>query len=75
VAVMVYFLNFGPVARMNQKGMLGPTASRVAATIYEPIPLAYYKTPLQKPIGMYLHLWCPELFRPNGDLGTSSLSE
>jgi hypothetical protein len=34
---------------------------------YTPIEWAYAFTPLRKPLGMYFHLWVPEVFDKNGN--------
>jgi hypothetical protein len=36
-------------------------------TLYFPIGWVYMNTPLQKQIGMYLHLWCPTVWASNGN--------
>ena len=64
--VVLYLLSMGPVDWMGAKGMLGPTAYRILYYVYQPWEWAYLRTPLHKPLGMYMHLWSPELYERTG---------
>ena len=66
VILVLYALSFGPVVMMVQKGIIRRHYQRVYV-LYEPVMWAYEETPLQKPLGMYFHLWAPELFDKHGD--------
>jgi hypothetical protein len=56
VAVMVYVLSSGPMI-LN----VGLTSKW-----YSPLVWAYTDTPLHRPIGLYWHLWWPEMFDRGG---------
>jgi hypothetical protein len=65
VVVVVYVLSSGPAMSYcyyNRR------TSRTAQIIYGPIGWAAEHTALQKPLGMYWHLWCPEFFDRNGNM-------
>jgi len=63
VVVLVYVLSIGPVEALIFKGRLYPRIS----VIYIPLEWAYSKTPLRKPLGIYLHVWCPNVWDKNGN--------
>ena len=64
VVVMVYVLSYGPVMMLANKNIISP---KIPA-IYWPLWDAYEKSPpVHRLLGMYLHLWCPDLFDKNGD--------
>ena len=67
VVVAIYALSFGPVRLMGVKGMYPLSTKRVVNRVYAPWTWAYNHTLLHKPLGMYLHLWCPEIYEPNGE--------
>jgi hypothetical protein len=63
--LVLYVLSWGPTFMMFQKGWWNYAR---LAPLYRPLGWAYDKTPLHKPLGMYLRLWCPNRFDKNGDL-------
>ena len=64
--VALYVLSTGPLARLEGKALIRPPVSRVLTRLYAPCNWAYAKTPLHKPLGMYLQLWCPT-YDKNGE--------
>ena len=62
VVVVVYVLSSGPMLRLVLKNKL----NNKVMIIYEPLGRFYQYTPLRKPFGMYLHLWCPEDINTEG---------
>jgi hypothetical protein len=56
--LVLYVLSIGPVTLMWRRDFLPPT-STFLWNVYSPLRWAYLKTPLHRPIGMYLHLWDP----------------
>jgi hypothetical protein len=65
--LLLYFLSLGPVLIMTEKSHILPD-NKFVATFYAPLWWAYWKTPLHKPLGMYLHFWAPRWYESNGDL-------
>jgi hypothetical protein len=83
VAVMVYVLSSGPVARLRGvyvgHVIVPATGDRVKVVdgihgappwrqIYWPLEEAYNRTLLHTPLGMYWHLWYPAHYDANGDV-------
>jgi hypothetical protein len=71
VLVMVYVLGSGPLRLLGKKGALGGPYSPVhnaVVFIYRPVDWAYRHTPLQRPLGMYWHLWRPDMYQRSGKL-------
>jgi hypothetical protein len=66
VVLLFYVLSFGPVQMMMEKGHIQRT-NEFVWKFYKPLILAYWKTPLHKPLGMYCRLWSPKHFDKNGD--------
>ena len=66
--LILYFLSLGPFVMMEEKGVWKNRRPPLLDSLYFPLGWAYMNTPLQKPIGMYLHLWCPQRFANNGDM-------
>ena len=64
--LLLYILSFGPVWRLANRGHLLSSQAFFGA-FYKPLIWAYIQTPLQKPLGMYLHLWNPDDFDKNGE--------
>ena len=64
VAVLLYVMSSGLAWRSVPGTGIGP---RLLDTVYRPLVWSYQYTPLHKPIGMYWHLWQPELFLKNGN--------
>jgi hypothetical protein len=66
VIVIIYVLSYGPVMMMGAKGRISPY-NKLVWKFYAPLDWAYMKTPLHRPLGMYLYLWDPVDFSKNGD--------
>jgi hypothetical protein len=66
VILLLYVLSFGPVFLLFSKGSLSPR-NKFIFNLYHPLFWAHARTPLRKPLGMYLHLWVPQIFDKNGD--------
>jgi hypothetical protein len=66
--VVLYVLSFGPFYLTAVNRRLTPAWAGVASVVYNPWQWAYYKTPLHKPLGWYMHLWCPRVFDKKGDV-------
>src|SRR4051812_16238514 len=64
--LLLYVLSLGPVTKMHTQGVWKRPPAWLS-TFYTPFNWAM-QTPLSKPIGMYLHLWCPAWYDKNGDL-------
>jgi hypothetical protein len=62
VAVMVYVLSSGPVAKFHS-----PRHRVLVAYAYIPLTWLYFMTPLKKPLGVYWHVWLPGEFDRNGE--------
>jgi hypothetical protein len=62
--VVLYILSSGPAMMLSDKGVV----STKVMVIYRPLAWAYLETRLlHKPLGMYMHLWCPNRFNKQGD--------
>ena len=72
VLVMLYVLSSGPYWAFEGKPSIRPLALdkplRIWGLVLKPVLWAYEETPLHKPLGIYWHFWCPELFDRNGQL-------
>ena len=66
VVLILYVLSMGPALLVVTRDR-GSAAFKLFDWIYEPVQLAYWDTFLHRPIGMYMHLWCPEDFDKNGE--------
>jgi hypothetical protein len=66
--VVLYVLSFGPVFLMMVNRKVTPAWGGALYVVCVPWTWAYEKTPLHKPIGMYMHLWCPRTFDKKGDI-------
>jgi hypothetical protein len=69
VVMVLYVLGSGPLRLRGKKGLLGGPHTPVHDTIvfiYRPLDWAYLHTPLQRPLGMYWHLWRPDMYQKNG---------
>lgn len=67
VVLLMYFLSMGPYVALDYKSWQGrPSWLSFFDTLYYPLYWAYGRTPLRKPIGLYLHLWCPQAFDKDG---------
>jgi hypothetical protein len=63
VVVMVYVLSSGPAMRFYCRRPGPPSAALYDSyhIVYRPLWWAYHNTPLSWPLGMYWHLWVPEV--------------
>jgi hypothetical protein len=71
VLVVAYLLSAGPATRVTSLYM-APYPAYMASPgasfyFFAPWRYAYWRTPIHKPLGMYMHLWLPEVFSRNGD--------
>ena len=65
LVVASYILSAGPVERIRG-GVFTAYCGQVIFKFYAPWRWAYIHTPLQRPLGMYLHLWRPEIWDRHG---------
>ena len=66
VGIIVYFLSAGPVHMiLNQKTIRG-FADEALGYLYAPWRFVYFRSPLHRPIGMYMHMWSPDIFDKKG---------
>jgi hypothetical protein len=74
-AVGLYFFSVGPVVMLFDKQVIphNPGVANALAVYVRPCQWAYENTPLHTPIGMYLHLWLPDLFDAKGNLLSPTL--
>ena len=63
--LILYVLSAGPVAMMVNKNHFPD--KRFIEAIYSPLGWAYMKTPLHKPLGMYMHMWAPNIYNKDGE--------
>jgi hypothetical protein len=70
IILLLYGLGFGPAVRVMNSNLLNPKVDEALDFFYAPMGWAYEKTPLHKPLGIYLHLWAPKLFDKNGESPT-----
>jgi hypothetical protein len=61
--VMMYVLSIGPVEALIYSRRI----DRRISMVYIPLDWAYGKTFLHKPLGIYLHLWCPRVWDSRGE--------
>ena len=62
--VLLYALSAGPALLAVQKCITDFRILRV----YKPLATTIEATPLKRPFGMYLNLWCPGFYRGGTDL-------
>ena len=67
VAVVVYVLSFGPILRLGRAGVFSASVNRWLESFYEPLVYAYDSTLLHIPLGLYLHVWNPDLVNSSGE--------
>ena len=60
--VVLYVLSAGPAALAFHKGLI----SWNLYSTYAPMRRVIDATPLEKPFGLYLHCWCPEMLDKDG---------
>jgi hypothetical protein len=66
--LVLYVLSWGPYAMMQEKVWKGRSSwGYSVGYLYQPLNRAYVETPLHKPLGLYLHLWCPSSFDKHGE--------
>ena len=68
VALIVYVLSTGPILRLMRTNRI-PTGSlgiKVVDVVYRPFDWAEKWPGLARPLGMYWHLWAPELYDSRG---------
>ena len=70
VVLLLYVLSAGPLQLLVAKGIWQRRSigNFSLESIYDPLIWAYDETPLHKPLGMYMHLWCPGGWDKNGDI-------
>ncbi|HZQ45766.1 MAG TPA: hypothetical protein VFC07_02040 [Verrucomicrobiae bacterium] len=67
VILVLYALSVGPIMLVMDKGTISFGAGAFLKKFYGPLEWAYDKTPLHKPLGLYLHLWEPKWFDKKGE--------
>jgi hypothetical protein len=65
VVVVLYVLSAGPV-EWFRGGVFSAHRSSTLFHFYAPWRWAYIHTPFQRPLGMYLHLWRPNIWDSHG---------
>ena len=72
VILLLYVLSFGPFLALAQPGPAPPDhrhrLNHFERVLYRPWFWTYDQTPLQKPMGIYMHWWTPEIFDKHGKL-------
>lgn len=66
VVLALYALSYGPYQKIVVRRSI-PWEPPFSANMYSPLGWIYWKTPLHKPLGMYLHLWSPKDFDAKGN--------
>lgn len=68
--LVLYILSTGPFITMMDKKIIpaNPYALKVLEIIYGPMEWVADNTVLEKPLGMYWHLWAPKRFDSKGNL-------
>jgi hypothetical protein len=68
VALVVYVLSTGPVLLLMRTGRTtaGSPGARLIQIVYHPFDWAIRVPMLDRPLGMYWHLWAPELYDGHG---------
>ena len=62
--VVLYVLSSGPALWGYHKAVI----PRAVLYAYRPLHRVFAATSLEKPFGMYLHLWCPEAYNKDGSV-------
>lgn len=65
--LITYVLSSGPAMLMLEKGMINYNSRSVAGLYFVPFRWAYEDTPLKRPLGMYWHLWAPQMWDRQGE--------
>lgn len=75
VVLFLYGLSSGPYVMMVERQihndnswLLKGRVDKIANTFYAPLGWVYESTFLHKPVGMYLHLWAPNLIGKDGNV-------
>src|SRR5258706_13001920 len=63
----LYVLSAGPAAKMGQTRVWSYHPAS-PYSFYSPFGWVYRNTPLRRPLGMYLHLWRPDVFATSGHI-------
>ena len=68
VLLLLYVFSIGPVAMLENRNLISSSTPGYQAleAFYWPARWALEKTPLRKPLVMYLSLWVPEWYGGNG---------
>ncbi|MDB6121164.1 MAG: hypothetical protein JWQ71_157 [Pedosphaera sp.] len=64
--LFLYILNFGPVILMAHKHLLNAKVADVLEIFYAPLIWAHEKTPLCKPLEVYVDLWVKDFDKKDG---------
>jgi hypothetical protein len=69
LALVLYILSTGPFLMMVDKNIIRPgsAAEQVMVIVYAPVEWVSQDTPLEKPLGIYWHLWAPKLYDSKGN--------
>jgi hypothetical protein len=70
ISLLLYIVSTGPIIMLEERNIIasGGLTQQVIECVYGPLGWVVKRTPLQKPLGMYWHLWAPGLFNSKGDL-------
>ena len=70
VMVVLYVLSIGPVMMLTvNRNISNPhPVAQFCFIVYAPVEWAYAKTLLHKPIGLYYHLWVPDVIDSQGNI-------
>ena len=73
VVVLVYVLSSGPLLGLERRKLrgayieLGVEKESLTREILAPLNCAYHQPLFHKALGLYWHLWWPEMFDKNGN--------
>jgi hypothetical protein len=62
VIVVLYALSYGPALLLIDKSIIDPKW----LSVYRPLWFTLDAIHLDRPFGVYMHLWCPSLYRRDG---------
>lgn len=64
----LYVLSTGPIIMMVERRTISPPSAtiHVVEIVYSPIDWATHLPVLQKPLGIYWHVWAPKLYDSKG---------
>jgi hypothetical protein len=68
--LVLYILSTGPLVLLKDRIKIrdGSALDQVLEFAYWPVEWACDNTPLEKPLGLYWHLWAPRLYDSKGTL-------